>query len=117
MKASDLLGRPVADTDGSALGIVHDLRVVLPAEPGDPADDGERPTEGLVVPTVIALVVGPDDLRCRLAHSWGYAQRSRNGPAPLRALLAGQGARTQEIPVRDVVWGSPGILRVRKVPG
>lgn len=105
MKVSELLSRRVENADGTPLGIVHDLRVRIPA--GAVEHDPETPD-------VVALVVGPDDRRCRLAYAWGYAQGRARGPAVLRALLAGQANRTHVVPVGDVdSWDLDGHIRLR----
>lgn len=107
MKVSELMSRRVENADGTPLGIVHDLRVRVPA---DAAEHDPQP------PDVVALVVGPDDRRCRLAYAWGYAQGRARGPAVLRALLAGQAKRTRAIPVGDVdSWDLGGRIRLRGV--
>jgi len=88
MKASELLGRTVVDEHGSHVGIVHDLRAVLPRE-----DHGESTPSAHAVATeglkVVAMVVGPDTWRCRLAHSWGFAQGHARGPALFKAFVGG----------------------------
>lgn len=117
MRASELLGRPVLDATGTALGIVHDLQVRLPADAADAAEAPEADTadaDASTHPTVVRLVVGPDDFRCRLAYSWGYAQSRSRGPALLRVLLAGQGSRARAVAVGDVIsWDHDGHVRVR----
>lgn len=115
MKASELLGRPVLGADATALGVVHDLRVVLPPAPAgdDPRADRTMPGTSRG-PVVVGLVVGPDTLRCRLAHSWGYAQGRTRGPALLRALATTGGSYVRTVPVEDVAsWDDGGRVRLR----
>jgi hypothetical protein len=112
MKASEILGRSVLDARDQPVGIVHDLRVRLPATTADGRRTGEQAT-----PVVVALVVGPDDLRCRVSHAWGYAQEANRAPALLRVLLAGQAARTRVVGVGEVAaWPENGPLRLREEP-
>lgn len=114
MRASDLLARRVIDANGSPIGIVHDLRVMLPARAVDENSDSAGQPRAQDAPRLIALVVGPDGVRCRLAYAWGYAQGRSRGPAVFRALLAGQGKRTRTVPVTDVdSWDLEGRIRLR----
>lgn len=104
MLASDLLGRTVTDSDGHDVGILHDLRVRLPSAPGVEA------------PVVVQLVVGPADLRCRLAHAWGFAQDRHQGRGPgLLRLLVGTGRGARSLPSAAVAsWDDRGRIRLRE---
>jgi len=110
MKVSELLGRPVVDVHGTQLGVVHDLRAVLP-----PEDQGGSTAAAVVTtdgPKVVALVVGPDTWRCRLSHAWGFAQGRARGPA-LLSLLVGGGRRSQLVAAAEVVdWDHHGRIRL-----
>ncbi len=95
MRASELLGRLVLDANGTAIGVVHDVRISLPGDIADAGSAVDQPQTGNILsPTLVTLVVGPDDFRCRLAHAWGYAQGGSRGLALLSALLARQASRT-----------------------
>jgi hypothetical protein len=106
MRASEVLGREVVDGQGAGVGVVHDLRVLLPTSDTAPAAaDGLR---------LLALVVGPGDLRCRLAYAWGLAQGRARGPWLLRALVLGKAARGRAVPAEDVAsWDDRGRVRLR----
>jgi hypothetical protein len=73
MRASELLGRPVVDSNGSALGYVTDLRCVL---------DG--PLRGVMcAPRVHALVVS----RHHFGSLLGYDRRGQQGPWIIRVVV------------------------------
>jgi len=91
--------------------VPHDLRAVLPSE-----GHGESTTGAHAVttedPRVVALVVGPDTWRCRLAHSWGFAQGHIRGPALLKALVRGD-ASAQVVATTEVAdWDHHGRIRL-----
>jgi hypothetical protein len=68
MRAAELLGRPVRDSEGTHCGVVLDIRLVAVADSGDP---GSWEVDG--------IVVGP---RRSLARA-GYAYGTLTRPWPL----------------------------------
>jgi hypothetical protein len=75
MRATDLLGTTVYDSDGVAVGAVRDLR--LTAGGRVVGESGHPPYR------LAALECGP----VGLAHRLGYGRRPIGGPWPLPALL------------------------------
>lgn len=113
MKVSELLGRTVLDTHGTDVGIVHDLRAVLPAEsPGESTPSAH--SETAEDPRIVALVVGPDTWRCRLAHSWGFAQGHARGPALLNAIVRGRGSAQVVATAQVADWDRYGCIQLRE---
>ena len=89
MRASDLLGLPVVDAEGVALGPLRDVRVDRESEKG-----GLR---------VRWLVVGGQEL----AHRFGYVDGRTRGPWLLERLLRGRSGDTAlAVPATAVrAWG------------
>jgi hypothetical protein len=77
VKAIDLIGRPVYDTDGQLVGTVNDLVFTV--------DDGLRAPEdaGSTAYRLAALECGP----IGLGHRLGYSRHRMAGPWPLPALF------------------------------
>jgi hypothetical protein len=77
VKAIDLIGSPVYDSDGQLVGTVNDLVFT--------ADDGHRAPEDAGSPAyrVTALECGP----IGLGHRLGYSRHRMAGPWPLPALF------------------------------
>lgn len=111
MKVSELLGRAVVDVHGNHVGVVHDLRAVLPSEGHGEStlSAHSATTEG---PKIVALVVGPDTWRCRLAHSWGFAQGHARGPALLKALVRGKESAQVVATAGVADWDDQGQIRL-----
>lgn len=94
MRTSELLGRRVVTDDGRDLGIVHDLRVLLPGDGG--------------ALRLTGVVTGPATHRARLAHAWGYAAERAQGPGLVRWWLC-RGLRQRVVSPRSVVsWDRRG---------
>jgi hypothetical protein len=73
VRASDLLGAPVVDGDGAAVGVVTDLRCV---------QDG--PLRGsMAAPRVDALIIS----RRHTGSLLGYDRREQQGPWLVRAVV------------------------------
>jgi hypothetical protein len=75
MRATELLGATVYDSDGRAVGAVRDLRLAVG---GEAVPDSGRPAYRLA-----ALECGP----VGVAHRLGYGRRPLNGPWPLTVLV------------------------------
>ena len=75
MRATDLLGAVVYDSDGVPVGTVRDLRLTAG---GRPVPDSGRPAYRLST-----LECGP----VGVAHRLGYGHRPMSGPWPLTVLL------------------------------
>lgn len=101
MRASELLGTPVVDENGRALGLVRDLRLVV--------DDAASAGSGYAI---AALVVGEPGARSAAAHAWGFAQGRSAGPALLRRLLAPAAQRSLRVPAELVLDWGPRRVRV-----
>ena len=73
MRISELYGARVIDGSGREAGRVHDVRLA---------------TRGQSKATfeVTGLVVGPNGIRSRAAHAWGYAAGRTQGPWLLARL-------------------------------
>jgi sporulation protein YlmC with PRC-barrel domain len=97
---SRILGAPVLDAHGGPVGVVHDLHLRHQHARSD------RP-----LGTVDGLVVGPGDLRSRLAHAWGYGEDADRGPVVLRMLFSGAAARARVVPATAVrSWTQPVVI-------
>ncbi len=99
MRISELLGSDVVDRDGRSLGRVHDVRLR--------AERGQGP--GTLV--VTALVVGPDTLRARAAHAWGFAEGRAEGPTVLLVATRSALRDSRVLPVDRVTEWSPPRVR------
>lgn len=75
MRATELLGATVYDSQGLPVGAVRDLRL----RAGGPT----LPDSGSPAYRLASLECGP----VGVAHRLGYGQRPMNGPWPLTALL------------------------------
>jgi hypothetical protein len=100
MRLSELLGRPVRDERGRALGVLRDVRI--PAQKEGP----------LLAGPVGDLVIGPATMRSSISFAWGYAEHRASGPAWLRRILSSdRPTAIQCIPARHVVsWGPEAIV-------
>ncbi|GGL39203.1 hypothetical protein H9L10_13135 [Phycicoccus endophyticus] len=97
MRASELLGRPVVDSEGHSLGPVRDLRL----------DHGA--TAGRV--RARWVVVGGHEL----AHRLGYVDGRTRGPAVLARLLRGGWRDTAlAVPVAAVASWGPDVVRLSR---
>lgn len=75
MRATELIGATVYDSDGVPVGGVRDLRLT--------ADGPAVPGSGAPAYRLSALECGP----VGIAHRLGYGHRPMNGPWPLTVLL------------------------------
>ncbi len=83
MRAAELIGCRVYDTDGQLIGTVHDLHFEVAVSP-----DGEP-------------VCYLDALECggiAVGHRLGYAGHAMHGPWPLPALFGWLARRSQIVP-------------------
>lgn len=92
MLLADLLDRPVTDSGGEELGVVHDVLI----EPGW---------------SVSGLVVDRGSWAAKAAHRWGYASGRQLGPLPLRRGLEKASRNSVFVPVAAVrSWGPDGVV-------
>jgi hypothetical protein len=99
MRATDLLSCTVVDETGTAVGRVHDIRILRHGASDDAADAF----------LVVGLAVGGG----LLAHVWGFAEKRAVGPWLLRAITA-RGSRTARfVPAQRVTDWGPGCVRIR----
>jgi PRC-barrel domain len=81
MRISDLIGKPVYDEHGEALGDVHDVHLV---------QDGPLQASGNAALRLHGLLAGPAAVGTSLGYGprFGYgADQETRGPAPIRALF------------------------------
>jgi hypothetical protein len=97
MKATDLIGCAVFDSDGQKLGHVHDLRLEAHGKPED--GDWRCRLTGLVCGGSIAI-----------GHRLGYGVGDMAGPWPLTALFGRRRRRKLIVRWRDVDQLQPGRL-------
>jgi len=101
MRATDLLGSTVFDSDGEPVGAVRDLRLTaggrIVADSGQPAY------------RVSALECGP----IGIAHRLGYGQRQIKGPWPLTVLLRWMIRRSVLIDWADVIGVHEGRIDIQ----
>jgi hypothetical protein len=100
MRASELIGSPVVDESGRAVGIVRDLRVVV----DEPAPGGGFP--------IAALVLSEPTARAAAAHAWGFAEGRAEGPELLRRALLPAVERSLVVAVDRVLDWGPARLRI-----
>lgn len=56
-------------------------------------------------------MVGPGDLRSRVAHAWGYAEGHAQGPGLIRAFAARGVEEAKVVPAEEVLdWGPNPII-------
>lgn len=91
MRATDLIGATVYDSDGQAVGPVRDLRLRVG---GPPVPDSGRPAYRLV-----SLQCGP----AGAAHRLGYGHRPMNGPWPLTVIMRSLLRRSVLVDWTDIV--------------
>jgi len=101
MRTLDLLGAEAVDTDGRALGRVHDVRL----------ETGAQPTQESGEPAfaICALVIGTTGY----AHRLGYGRGAMAGPWPLTVLFRRLAQRSISVPWSAVDEVGEGRVTVR----
>ena len=98
MRSSELMGIPVVDATGDALGPVRDLRVAWEEEAAPPPAVSSRFE-------VAGLVIGGGRF-ARLAHACGYTEGRATGPWVLRKLFEPAIRDARFVPAEAVgSWG------------
>jgi hypothetical protein len=100
VRISDLLGRPVVDADGVAVGDVHDVRLV---------QDGPLLEGASAALRLDGLLIGGGAVSVRL----GYHRNRVRGPALLRGPLTALERRARFAGWPEVVVEDDGPLRLR----
>jgi PRC-barrel domain len=95
MKATDLIGCAVFDSDGAELGHVHDLRL----------ESEGRPEDGNWRCRLTGLVCGGS---IAIGHRLGYGTGDMAGPWPLTTLFGRRQQRRLTVPWREVDQLQPG---------
>lgn len=98
MRAVELIGCHVVDSDGRRIGTVHDLRLVAGPQ-----------THGLSGYRLDALVTGSASIGSRV----GYAGGRTSGPWPLPQLFARLSREVHVVPWREVGEIDEKLIRLR----
>lgn len=102
MRATDLLGAIVYDSQGQPVGGVRDLRLR--------AGGQTQPDSGSPAYRLVSLECGP----IGLAHRLGYGHRPMNGPWPLTVLLRWLIRRSVLVDWADVISVDGARITIRR---
>jgi len=98
MRATDLLGSRVIDSDGRNLGRIHDLRFRV---------EGRPETHDL---TLVLVAISCSQIT--RGHAMGYGSGDMKGPWPLKAIFGRIHSRVLEIPWAEVANHGSGEVRL-----